>query len=116
MSWEELLDQRLVEEAANSILTKTDKSKTDYFHIGQCYAYGNENFKDLAVKYLLKSYKENDNWDSYVDATIAFVESDVTSLKVAMRKVSNSQQRMVVNRLLKGLLLKKSYKEIYDSL
>lgn len=88
------------------------KLRALYFHAGQMYAYAELN--DLAASRMMNSINPNEevgpelNWNDYVQASVAFLRSDRTTLEIFQKKLQSGKPTQgnkvnlgVVNNLVK---------------
>lgn len=114
MTWEQLVDDGQIDRAIETIqLSKPDLSATDYFHIGQCYAYAGPDRYHEAIESMNKSFKGRADWDNYVNGTIAFLEDNRVALA---RRLKNAVHPDFKKTLLALYETNKDYGSTYDSL
>jgi hypothetical protein len=78
-----------------------------YFHIGQIHAYNEEGdiLKDfkLALSDAERSGQDNQEWLWYVQATVAYLENDLTLLKELFEKLNPENNKTIVFNFIHGL-------------
>jgi hypothetical protein len=97
--------------------------QTLFFHAGQEYAMAGKQYYSQAIKMMQKSYKSSQDWNLYVDGSIAFLSEDQLKLKESINKLSELAQtndKLVANAnllqsFLDGMTDNLSYASIYDN-
>lgn len=94
-----------------------------YFHIGQLLALEGSDYYKEAIDSFKQSFRKNGEcWNAYVDATIGFLENDISKIERSIEIINKSKDEHkdagnigIVNNFRKALLTNiRNYKEVYS--